>query len=151
MRDALNNELKAAMKAGDKRRVSTLRLVNAALKDRDIEARTTGKPLGEADVLALLQKMIKTRQESIAIYAKAGRDDLAGAEAEEVAIIGSFLPQQMGEAEVAAAIDEAVAETGAVSVKDMGKVIGALRAKYAGRMDVAKASALVKARLGGSA
>ena len=149
MRDALNNELKAAMKSGDKRRVATLRLVNAALKDRDIEARGTGKTLGEADTLALLQKMIKSRQESIEIYAKAGRDDLVRTEAEEVAIIREFLPRQMDEAEVAAAVDAAVAETGAASVKDMGKVVGALKAKYAGRMDFARASALVRERLAG--
>ncbi len=149
MRDALNDDLKAAMKSGDKRRVATLRLVNAALKDRDIEARGTGKTVGEADVLALLQKMIKSRQESIEIYAKAGRDDLVKTEAEEVAIIREFLPQQMNEAEVAKAIDAAVAETGAASVKEMGKVIAALKAKHAGQMDFAKASPLVKARLAG--
>jgi uncharacterized protein len=147
MRDTLNSELKQAMKAGDKRRVDTIRLINAALKDRDIEARGTGKTLGEADILALLQKMIKSRQESIEIYQKAGRQDLVQNEAEEVAIIESFLPQQMSDGEVAAAIDAAVATTGATSIKDMGKVVGALKEKYAGRMDFAKASATVKARL----
>ena len=149
MRDALNNELKIAMKGGDKRRVATLRLVNAALKDRDIEARTTGKPIGEQDILALLQKMIKSRQESIDIYRKAGRQDLVQVEEEEVAIIQDFLPKQMSDDEVAGAIDAAVAQTGATSIKDMGKVIAALKADHAGKMDFAKASAVVKGRLAG--
>lgn len=149
MRDLLNTELKTAMKSGDKRRLGTIRLINAALKDRDIEARGQGKTVGEADILALMQKMIKSRQESIAIYGKAGRDDLVAVEAEEVEVIRSFLPQQMDEAAVAAAIDEAVGETGAAGIRDMGKVVAALKERYAGRMDFAKASALVKARLAG--
>ena len=147
MRDLLNNELKAAMKSGDKRRIATIRLINAALKDRDIEARGQGKTVGDADILALLQKMIKSRQESIAIYEKAGRDELARGEAEEVAVIRDFLPKQMNEAEVAAAVEAAIAETGAATVKDMGKVVGALKNRFAGRMDFAAASALVKAKL----
>lgn len=149
MRDTLNNELKRSMKSGEKRRVETIRLINAALKDRDIEARGQGKEVGEQDMLALLQKMIKSRQESIEIYTKAGRDELAQHEAEEVAIIQEFLPQQMDDAEVSAAVDAAVAETGATTIKDMGKVVGALKGQYAGRMDFAKASAAVKARLAG--
>lgn len=149
MRDTLNAELKAAMKGGDKRRVDTIRLINAALKDKDIEARASGKTLDEQDVLAVLQKMVKSRQESVDIYAKAGREELAQQEREEIAVIQSFLPQQMNESEVAAAIDAAVAETGAATIKDMGKVVAALKAKYAGRMDFGKASAAVKARLGG--
>ena len=149
MRDTLNNELKTAMKSGDKRRVQTIRLVNAALKDRDIEARGQGKTIGEQEILSLLQKMIKSRQESIEIYRNAGRPELAEIEAEEVAIIESFLPQQMSESDVASAIDAAVAETGASSIKDMGKVVAALKANYAGRMDFAKASAAVKAKLTG--
>jgi uncharacterized protein YqeY len=148
MRDLLTSELKTAMKAGDKRRVDTIRLVNAALKDKDIEARGQGKTVSEEDILALLQKMVKSRQESVEIYDKAGRVDLATQEREEIAIIRSFLPQQMSEAEVAAAIDAAVAETGASSIKDMGKVIGVLKGKFAGRMDFGKASAAVKAKLG---
>ena len=149
MRDLLNNELKVAMKSGDKRRLGTIRLINAALKDRDIEARGQGKTVGEADILAIMQKMIKSRQESIAIYEKAGRDELAAIEIEEVEVIRSFLPQQMDEAAVARAIDEAVAETGAASIKDMGKVVAALKERYAGQMDFGRASAQVKARLAG--
>ena len=149
MRDALNNQLKAAMKAGDKRRVETIRLINAALKDKDIEARGQGKTLGEADILALLQKMVKSRQESLEIYQKAGREDLALVESEEIAILAEFLPKPLDEADVAKAIAEAIEETGATSIKDMGKVVGVLKAKYAGKMDFAKASALVKAALSG--
>ncbi len=149
MRDLLNTELKTAMKSGDKRRLGTIRLINAALKDRDIEARGQGKTVGEADILALMQKMIKSRQESIAIYEKAGRDDLAAIEVEEVEVIRSFLPQQMDEGDVATAIDGAVAETGAASIKDMGKVVAVLKERYAGRMDFARASQQVKAKLAG--
>ena len=149
MRDALNSELKAAMKSGDKRRVETIRLINAAVKDRDIEARGQGKTISEQDLLVLLQKMIKSRQESIEIYSKAERHDLVQREAEEVEIIQGFLPQQMSEEDVAAAIDAVLSETGAASIKDMGKVVGALKARYAGRMDFAQASAAVKARLSG--
>ncbi len=149
MRDTLNTQLKEAMKSGDKRRVQTIRLVNAALKDKDIEARGQGKTLGEADELALLQKMVKSRQESLDIYRKAERDDLAAIESEEIAIIQSFLPQPLGEAETAAAIDAAIAETGAASIKDMGKVVAALKAKHAGRMDFGRVSGAVKAKLGG--
>ena len=147
MREALNNELKSAMKAGDKRRVQTIRLINAALKDRDIEARGLGKSIGEHDILSLLQKMIKSRQESIDIYERAGRQELAQIEADEVAIIEEFLPQQMSEAEVVAAIEAAILETNASSIKDMGKVVAALKANNAGRMDFTKASAIVKAKL----
>ncbi len=151
MRDTLNNELKAAMRAGDKRRVETIRLVNAAIKDRDIDARSTGtgEPIGEADILALLTKMVKSRQESLDIYAKAGRDDLATREAEEIAILHEFLPAPMSDAEMSAAVAAAVKTSGASSIKDMGKVVAALRRDHAGRIDFAKASALVKARLAG--
>ncbi len=147
MRDALNDELKAAMKSGDKRRVQTIRLVNAAIKDRDIEARAQGKTVGDQEILSLLQKMIKSRQESIEIYRNAGRPELADGEAQEVAVIESFLPQQMSDGEVSSAIDAAVGETGASSIKDMGKVVASLKANYAGRMDFAKASGVVKAKL----
>lgn len=149
MRDELNNELKTAMKAGDKQRVATIRLINAAIKDRDIEARGQGKTVGEADILALLQKMIKSRRESLDIYTKAGREELAKQESDEIAIIEEFLPKQMSDADVAAAITEAIDATGAASIKDMGKVVSALKAKYAGQMDFAKASAAVKAKLNG--
>jgi uncharacterized protein YqeY len=149
LRDDINNALKEAMKAKNERAVSTLRMVNSTLKNADIEARTTGKPLGDAEVLAILQKMIKQRQESVELYKKGGRDDLVKQEQEEIAIISAYLPQQMSEDEVKAAIEAAVAETGAAGMKDMGKVIGILRGKYAGQMDMAKASALVKAKLSG--
>ncbi|HVL72504.1 MAG TPA: GatB/YqeY domain-containing protein [Beijerinckiaceae bacterium] len=148
MRERLTQDLKEAMRAGDKRRISTVRLIQAALKDKDIEARGAGKgQTSDEDILALLQKMIKQRQESIAIYEQAGRRELAQQEREEAEIIQSYLPKQMDEAETAAAVDAAIAETGAASMKDMGKVVGALRGRYAGRMDFSRASALVKERL----
>ena len=149
LREQFTTVMKAAMKAGDKRRLATVRLIQAALKDRDIEARGAGKEVGEEDILAMLQKMVKSRQESADIYAKGGRPELETQEREEIAIINEFLPKQMAEDEVKAAIDAAVAETGAASMKDMGKVVAALKAKYTGQMDFARASALVKARLGG--
>ncbi|VFU10398.1 GatB/YqeY domain-containing protein [Methylocella tundrae] len=148
MREQFTSQLKLAMKAGERRRVDTIRMITAALKDKDIEARGLGKSVGDDDILALLQKMVKSRQESLEIYEKAGRADLAGQEAEEIVIIRSFLPEPMDEAAVEAAITEAITETGAASIKDMGKVVAALKAKYAGRMDFGKASALVKAKLG---
>jgi uncharacterized protein len=148
LRDDINNALKEAMKAKNERAVSTLRMVNSSLKNADIEARGTGKPpLGDAEVLGLLQKMIKQRQESVEMYKKGGRDDLVQQEQEEIAIISGYLPKQMSEDEMKAAIGAAVAETGAAGMKDMGKVIGVLRGKYAGQMDFGKASALVKTRL----
>jgi uncharacterized protein YqeY len=151
LRDDINAALKDAMKAGDARRVSTLRLVNAAFKNADIEARGQGKgPLGEEDMLGLLQKMIKQRNESVELYDKGGRAELAQQEREEIAIISSYLPQQMSEDEVKAAITAAINDTGAAGMKDMGKVIGALKAKFAGKMDFAKASGLVKAMLTGA-
>jgi uncharacterized protein YqeY len=149
MREKFSSELKAAMKAGEKRRVGTIRMIMAALKDKEIEARGRGKTVSDEDILALLQKMTKSRKESQEIYEKAGRLDLATQESEEIAIIQGFLPQQLSEAEVAQAIAAVIAETKASSIKDMGKVVGALKGKYAGRMDFAKASALVKRMLGG--
>jgi len=150
LRDQINDALKEAMKAKNKRAVSTLRMVNSTLKNADIEARGAGKPaLGEAEVLAILQKMIKQRQESVELYKKGGRDDLVAQEEAEIAIISGYLPRQISDDEMKSAIDAAVAETGASGMKDMGKVIGALRGKYAGQMDMAKASALVKAKLSG--
>ncbi len=151
MRQRLSEALKEAMRAGDKRRISTVRLMSAALKDRDIEARGAGKGQATDDeILSLFQKMIKQRQELADIYAKAGRADLEAQEREEIVIINSFLPAQMDEAEMRAAITAAIAETGAASMKEMGKVVGALKAKYAGRMDFGKASGLVKGMLGQS-
>ena len=149
MREIFSSELKVAMKAGEKRRVGTLRMIMAALKDKDIEARGQGKTVSDEDILALLQRMTKSRRESQEIYEKAGRVDLATQESEEIAIIEGFLPQQLSEAEVAQAIAAAVAETNSSSIKDIGKVVGVLKGKYAGRMDFAKASALVKRILGG--
>ena len=147
LRDDINKDLTEAQKAKNERAVSTLRMVNSTLKNADIEARTTGKPLGDPEVLAILQKMIKQRQESVEMYKKGDRPDLVKQEEEEIAIISVYLPKQMSEAEVAAAIDAAIAETGAGSMKDMGKVIGVLRAKFAGQMDFGKASGAVKAKL----
>jgi uncharacterized protein YqeY len=150
LRDDINNALKDAMKAKDERRVSTLRLINSTLKNADIEARGQGKePLGDGEVLGILQKMIKQRQESIELYEKGGRPELAQKERDEITIIFTYLPKQMAEGEVKAAIAEAMKDVGASGLKDMGKVIGALKGKYAGRMDFAKASTLVKAALSG--
>ncbi|TXJ12166.1 MAG: GatB/YqeY domain-containing protein [Afipia sp.] len=150
LRDAINNAVKDAMKAKDERKLSTLRMVNSALKNADIDARGQGKPpLSDEDLLGLLQKMIKQRQESVALYDKGGRPELAAAEREEIAVISAYLPKQMSDDEVNAAIAAIVAETGAAGMKDMGKVIAALKAKYAGQMDFGKASGLVKAVLTG--
>jgi len=150
LRDDINNALKDAMKARDERRVSTLRLINSALKNADIEARGQGKAsLGDDELKSLLQKMIKQRQESIALYEKGGRAELAQQERDEIAIIAAYLPKQMSEAEVQAAIEQAIESTGAASMKDMGKVISALKARHAGQMDFGKVSALVKEALQG--
>ena len=150
LRDDINKALIEAQKAKNERAVSTLRMVNSTLKNADIEARGGGKPvLGDAEVLAILQKMIKQRQESVEMYKKGARADLVKQEEEEIAIISGYLPKQMSDADVAAAIDAAIKETGADGMKDMGKVIGALRAKYAGQMDFGKASGIVKAKLAG--
>ncbi len=149
LREQIAESLKAAMKAGDADRRDALRLMSAAIKDRDIALRGEGKPLNEEDIVAVLTKMVKSRQESMEIYDKNNRPELAAKERGEIAVISEFLPQQMGEAEVAAAIKAAIAETGATSPKDMGKVIAALKAKYAGQIDFGKASGLVKAALAG--
>ena len=145
LRDDINNALKGAMKARDERRVSTLRLINSSLKNADIEARGQNKgPLGDDELLALLAKMIKQRQESIELYEKGGRAELAQQERDEIAIIAAYLPKQMSDAEVRTAITQAIAESGASSMKDMGKVIAALKGRYAGRMGFGKVSPLVK-------
>lgn len=149
LRETFTAELKTAMKAGDKRRVDTIRMITAALKDKDIEARTSGKDVGEEEILALLQKLVKSRQESMTIYEQNGRPELAQQEREEIAVISTFLPQPLSEAEVAEAIKAAIAETGAGSIKDMGKVVAALKAAHAGKMDFSKVSGLVKAALAG--
>jgi len=150
LRDEINNALKEAMKARDERRVSTLRLVNSALKNADIEARGQNKgPLGDDELLALLAKMIKQCQESIDLYEKGGRAELAQQERDEIAIIAAYLPKQLSDAEVRTAITQAIADTNASSMKDMGKVIAALKARYAGQMDFGKVSPLVKELLQG--
>jgi uncharacterized protein YqeY len=150
LRDDINDAVKAAMKAKDERKLGTLRMVNSTIKNADIEARGQGKPpLSDAELLSVLQKMIKQRQEAVELYEKGGRAELAAQEREEIAVISAYLPKQMSDDEVKAAIGTVVAETGAAGIKDMGKVIGSLKAKYAGQMDFAKASALVKAALTG--
>ena len=150
LRDDINNALKEAMKARDERRVSTLRLVNSTIKNADIEARGGGKgPLADSELLSVLQKMIKQRQESQELYEKGGRPELARQEADEITIITAYLPKQMSEDDIATAIDAAIKDTSAAGIKDMGKVIGALKAKYAGQMDFGKASGIVKGKLAG--
>jgi uncharacterized protein YqeY len=148
MRETITAALKHATKAQDKRRISTLRLISAAIKDRDIAARTAGKTQAtDAELLELLAKMIKQREESEKIYAGAGRAELAKQEGEEIVIIREFLPKQLSDQEMGKVIADAIAKSGAASVKDMGKVMAELKARYAGQMDFARASALVKAKL----
>jgi uncharacterized protein YqeY len=147
IRDDIKTALVSAMKAGEKPRVGTIRLIQSALKNRDIELR--GKEAGDDDALVtdVLQKMIKQRRESIDMYKKGGREELADAEAAEIAVIESFLPEQMSEAELGEAIDAIVAETGAASIKDMGRVMAVLKERHAGKVDMGKAGAAVKAKL----
>ncbi len=149
MRTRLTDALKTAMKGHDSRSTSTLRLILAAIKDRDIAARGKGNKDGitDDDILSLLQSMIKQRRESISLYEKGGRMELAQSEAEEIAVIEDFLPEQMNDDDMAAAIAAVIEETQAESLKDMGKAMGALKEKYAGEMDFSKASAMVKERL----
>jgi uncharacterized protein YqeY len=148
IRDSIKAAQVAAMKSGDKPRLAAVRLILAKLKDKDIDLRTAAS-LPDDDVLVVdvLQKMVKQRRESIAMYEQGGRPELAEAEAAEVAVIETFLPAQMSEDEVVAAIEAIKAETGAASIKDMGKVVGALKAKHGSQIDMGKASALVKAAL----
>jgi len=151
LRDNINEALKGAMKSQDKERVSTLRLVNAAIKNADIEARGAGKePLGDDAIIALLQRMIKQRQEAIELYEKGGRPELAAKERHEIEIISGYLPQQMSDLEAGSVIQAIVHEINAESLKDMGRTMAALKERFAGRMDFAKASAKVKELLGGS-
>ncbi|WP_150286406.1 GatB/YqeY domain-containing protein [Rhabdaerophilum calidifontis] len=150
MREQFTTALKDAMKSGDKARLGAVRLIQAAIKDKDIEARGAGRAqASDEEILALLQKMIKQRQESAAIYRENGRPELAENEESEIAVITSFLPRQLDEAETKVAIAAAIAETGAQGMKDMGKVIALLRERFAGQMDFGKASGLVKAALSG--
>jgi uncharacterized protein YqeY len=145
MREKINDDLKTAMKAGEKDRVGTLRLINAAIKSADIDARPSGKDkIDEAGVLAVLAKMIKQRRDSIEQFVAGGRQELADKEAAEIKVIEAYLPKQMDVAEAKAAIAAVIKEVGAASQKDMGKVMAALKARYAGQMDFGKASAAVK-------
>jgi len=142
MRDRLNQETKTALKARDKARLGALRLISAALQEREIATRTD--KLSEQEVAAVLQKMLKQRRDSLAIYQKAGRQDLAQQEANEIEVIEEFLPKQLGDQEVRSAIAAVIKDVGATAPRDMGKVMAALKARHAGQMDFGKVSALVK-------
>jgi uncharacterized protein YqeY len=148
MRELISEGLKEALKARDQRRTATLRAINAAIKDKDIAIRTENRgPATNEEILSIVQKMVKQREESFAIYAQAGRADLATVEKEEIDILNEFLPKALSEEEVQAAIRAAIATTGAEGPKDMGKVIAQLKADYPGRIDFGKASGLVRAAL----
>ena len=148
LRDDINNAVKDAMRAKEERKLSTLRMVNSTIKNADIAARGEGKPpLSDADLLGVFQKMIKQRQESVELYEKGNREELAAQERAEIAVISAYLPKQMSDDDVKAAVAAVISETGASGIKDMGKVIGALKAKYTGQMDFGKASGVVKAAL----
>jgi uncharacterized protein YqeY len=149
LRQRLNDAYKKAMKARDARGVSTMRMVLAQLKDRDIAARPSGNSagIGEPEIVDMLQKMVKQRNESIALYQQGNRPELVRQEEEEISIIERFMPKQLSEAEAAAAVEAALNESGAASLKDMGKVMGLLKERYSGRLDFTKAGALVKQRL----
>ena len=150
MHERFNEALKVALKSQDKVRISTLRLINAAIKDREIADRTDngGAGVSEDLVLEILAKMIKQRQESLSAYEEAGRLDLADQERSEIVIIQEFMPRQLEDDEIIAAVDAALAEVGAETLKDMGKVMGLLKQKYTGQMDFGKAGARVKEKLG---
>jgi uncharacterized protein YqeY len=154
MRTRLNDDIKTAMKSGDKRRLATLRLISAAIKDRDLSAHkddqgeATGRDkITDQDILSLMQKMIKQRRESIETYRGAGRDDLADQEVEEIAVIEAYLPRQMNEEEMRAAVSGVVAEMNAKGLKDMGRVMAALKERFTGSMDFGKASGMLKEAL----
>lgn len=151
-RAEINNAYKEAMKKQDKDAVGTLRLILAAIKSKDIDARGQGGPeggIGDSEILSLLQSMIKQRQDSIQQYQAANRNDLVQQEQKEIDIIQGYLPQQLSEAEIEAAVAAIITETGAAGVKDMGKVMGLLKTRYAGQMDMGKAGAVVKGKLSG--
>ena len=144
-RDRFTSDLKDAMRAGDKLKVSTIRLMTAAIKSADIEARPAGKdPIDDAAIMNVMAKMIKQRRDSAEQFAKGGRQEMAESELAEIAIIESYLPRQMSEADAKSAVAKAIADTGAASAKDMGKVMTALKASYAGQMDFGKVGAIVK-------
>ncbi|MEJ5218548.1 GatB/YqeY domain-containing protein [Cognatishimia sp. D5M38] len=149
MRDTINEALKQAMRDKAKERLSTLRLINAAIKDMDISLRGEGREEGASDddILKILAKMVKQRQESARTYEEGGRLDLAEREFEEIKVIEEFLPRQLEETEVVSAIDTAISAVGASSIRDMGKIMGALKSKYTGQIDFAKAGPMVKERL----
>ena len=150
MRDEISEGLKMALKARDQRRTATLRAISAAIKDRDIANRGESKaPATDDEIVTIVQKMVKQREESFAIYDKAGRQDLATVEKDEIDILNEFLPRGLSEAEVEAAIRAAIEKTGAAGAKDMGKVIQSLKADYPGRIDFGKAAGKVKAALAG--
>lgn len=151
LREQITADMKEAMKAGDKRRTGTLRLMNAAIKDKDINSRADGHDSAltpDTGILELFIKMVKQRQDSIAAFEQGGRPELAQAEREEMAIIQNYMPKQMNDNEAKAAVAAIITNLGATSVKDMGKVMAELKAKYAGQMDMAKAGAVVKSLLG---
>ena len=149
LREKVNAAVKQAMKNKDSARLSTLRLINAAIKDRDIAVRAEGNEngVGEPEVLAILDKMVKQRRESMKTYEEGGRLDLAEREAAEIEVIEEFLPRALSDAEVEAAVDAAVTEVGASSIRDMGRVMGVLKSKYTGQMDFGAVGAQVKTRL----
>ena len=152
LRSQINDDLKTAMKAGDKRKVSALRLMNAAIKDKDINSRTDGHDsvlTTDAGLIDLFAKMVKQRQESVGMYEQGGRPELAQAEREEIDVIQSYMPKQLSDNDAKAAVAGVIAAVGASSVKDMGKVMAELKAKYAGQMDMAKAGGIVKGLLAG--
>jgi len=150
LRETFTAALKAGMKAGDQRRVSTVRMIMAALKERDIDARGKGNPNGidEGEIQRMMQGLIKQRREAIELYQKGNRPELVQQELEEIAVIESFLPKQLSEAETEAAVKAAIAQTGAQSIKDTGKVMAALKEKHAGQLDLSKAGPMVKKLLG---
>ena len=150
MRSKISDGLKQAMKDKDTRRISTLRLINAAINDRDIALRGKGKDKAdEEEILDILTKMVKQREESSRMYAEAGRDELEAQELEEIAIIREFLPTQLSAEEAEAAVADVIAETGAESLRDMGKVMGLLKERYRGQLDMGVVGPLVKGKLGG--
>ena len=144
LKDRIQQDVKDAMRAKEKQRLATIRLITAAIKQREVDERIE---LDDEQVLVVLDKMCKQRRESISQFEKAGRDDLIAREASELEIIQGYLPEQLGEAEIAAMIDSVMADTGASSIKDMGKVMGQLKPKLQGRADMAAVSALIKSKL----
>jgi len=150
LRERFNEQMKEAMRAKDQKRLGTIRLILAALKERDIANRseTSREGVSDDEILSLLAKMVKQREESAAAYDGGGRPELANAERAEIKVIREFMPKQMSPEEAKAAIEKVIAETGAASLKDMGKVMGALKERFAGQMDFAKAGAAVKEALG---